>query len=430
LILRALSAPIKKSRFSNYIFIKTGRELFKNTVLVKVNKSQSDHCSGLTSNEIEKSDSIADFLYHAIENADGVPFQLIFGLHIGDGNYLNVGSGLHDLLGIAPGDFTERMFNEMIEEVVPLSDDIPRDPAEVRRKFISGELKSYRAEVLVRLPGGDKRWIRDASLPLTDEETGKVIGAFGILYDISDYKNSVITTRKAEKSADEYDRLKSAFLQNISHEIRTPLNAIVGFSALLGEPGLSDAEQQKFTDIITSNTDHLLRVMTDIIEFSKIEANAVTISKERVNISQTLHGVFDRYNDQATVKGISLCLTSMPGDDKVTVVTDGSKVMQVLENLIDNAIKFTMVGHVDFGCELKGGKVEFFVSDTGPGIPVEQQDKVFKRFHQDESGAARSTEGIGLGLPIADAYVEMLGGEIWFTSEPGKGTVFRFSIPT
>jgi signal transduction histidine kinase len=429
LTISALSAPVKRSRFSNYVFIKTGRELFKNTDVVKVNKSQSDHYSPFTSNEMEKSDSTADFLYHAIENADGVPFQLIFGLHIGDGHYLNVGSGLQDLLDIAPGDFTERMFNEMIEEVVPLSDDIPRDPAEARRKFISGEIKSYRAEVLIRLPGGEKRWIRDASLPLTDEETGKVIGAFGILYDISNYKNSVITTREAEKSAAEYDRLKSAFLQNISHEIRTPLNAIVGFSTLLGEPGLSETEQQKFTDIITSNTDHLLRVMTDIVEFSKIEANVVTIRKERVNISDILHMVYDRYVDQALGKGMSLCLTSLPDGDEITVVTDGSKVTQVLENLVDNAIKFTMAGHIDFGCEMKEGKVEFYVSDTGPGIPLEQQDKVFKRFHQDESGASRSNVGIGLGLPIAAAYVEMLGGDICFTSEPGNGTVFRFSIP-
>jgi len=321
---------------------------------------------------MEKSESTADFLYHAIENADGVPFQLIFGLHIGDGHYLNTGSGLHDLLGIAPGDFTERMFNKM---------------------------------------------------------TGKVIGEFGILYDISDYKNSMTDVRNVDKYANEYDRLKSAFLQNISHEIRTPLNAIVGFSTLLGEQGLSDAEQQKYKDIITRNTDHLLRVITDIIEMSKIDSNAVKITKERVNISDMLQRVYDRYVDQALGKGISLCLTSLAVGNEINVVTDSGKVIQVLENLVDNAIKFTMAGHIDFGYEMKEGKAEFYVSDTGPGIPVEQQDKVFKRFHQDESRASRSNVGIGLGLPIARAYVEMLGGDICFTSEPGNGTVFRFSIP-
>jgi len=397
---------------------------------MKVNKSQSDHCSPpFTSNETERFGGTTDFLYHAIENSNGVPFQLIFGLHIGDGHYLNIGSGINELLGIAPEDFTEKMFNEMIEEVVPLSDDIPRDPVEARLKFINGEIKGYRAEVLVRIAGGEKRWIRDASLPLTDEETGKVIGVFGILCDISDTKDSMVTIRKAEKRADEFEKLKSAFVQNISHEIRTPLNAIVGFSTLLGEPGLSPAEQEKFRNIITSNTDHLLKLMTDIVEMSKIETNAVTIRKEIVNISQMMRTVYDRYINKAMEKGISLGLPSMPVDKEVTVVTDGSKVYQVLENLIDNAIKFTMAGNVDFGYEMKNGKVEFYVSDTGPGIPEDQHDKVFKRFFQAETCASRTSTGMGLGLPIAEAYVEMLGGDIWIAPKPGNGAKFRFSIP-
>jgi signal transduction histidine kinase len=396
---------------------------------VKVIKSQSDRWPGLTSNEIEKSGGTTEFLYHAIENADCVPFQLIFGLHAGDGHYLIRGSGLHDLLGIAPGDITERRFNEMIEDVVPLSDDIPRDPDEMRQKFINGEIRSYKAEVLVRKAGGEKIWIRNASLPLTDEETGKVIGAFGILYDISEYKNSERTCNKADRRADEYDRLKSAFLQNISHEIRTPLNAIVGFSALLGEPGLTDEEQKKYKDIITSNTDNLLRVITDIVEMSKIDSNTVKIIKEKVKIGDILQIVYDHYVNQALAKGIPLCLTSLPDANEITMVSDGNKVIQILENLVDNAVKFTIAGHIDFGSEMKENKVEFFVRDTGPGIPVDQHEKVFKRFHQEESVASRGDAGIGLGLPIAGAYVEMLGGKIWFTSEPGKGTEFRFSIP-
>ncbi|MGD0342780.1 MAG: ATP-binding protein [Bacteroidales bacterium] len=396
---------------------------------MKVNKSQSDHCSRFTSNELEKFVSTTDFLFHAIENADGVPFQLIFGPQIGDGYYLNIGSGVINLLGIAPGDFTEKIFNDMIEEIIPLSDDIPSDPEGARRKFISGEIKSYRAEVLIRRAGGEKRWIRDASLPIIDEENGKVIGAFGILYDISDQKNSLITLRKAEKSANEYDRLKKAFLQNISHEIRTPLNAIVGFSALLGEPGFSTEEHQKFKDIIVHNTDHLLKVITDIVEMSKIEAETVKIRKERVNVSHILRVVYDRYNDKAMEKSISLGFTSLPDDNNAVVITDSNKVIEVLENLVDNAIKFTKEGIVGFGYEVKEGKVEFYVSDTGPGIPEDHRQDIFKRFFQADDTPSRNNNGIGLGLPIAKAYVEMLGGNIWFTSKPGKGTEFRFSIP-
>jgi hypothetical protein len=113
----------------------------------------------------------------------------------------------------------------------------------------------------------------------------------------------------------------------------------------------------------------------------------------------------------------------------VTVVTDGSKVYQVLENLLDNAVKFTTAGNVDFGYEMKNGKVEFYVSDTGPGIPEDQHDKVFKRFFHSETSASRASTGMGLGLPIAEAYVEMLGGDIWIAPKPGNGAKFRFSIP-
>jgi signal transduction histidine kinase len=396
---------------------------------MKVIKSQSDHCSRFTGDDPEKFAGTTDFLFQAIENADGVPFQLIFGPQIGDGYFLFTGSGMTTILGVAPGDLSEKMVYEMVEEVVPLSIDVPDDHFEVRRRFISGELKNYRAEILIRGAGGEKRWLRNASLPITDEENGKVIGVFGILYDITDYKNSLATIRKAEERAVEYDRLKSAFLQNISHEIRTPLNAIVGFSTLLGEPGLSYTEQQKYTDIITSNTDHLLKVMTDIVEMSKIESNKVNMRKERVNINEMLHRVFDRYNNRAMEKGITLGFSSLPGDKEITVVTDNYKLLQVLENLVENAIKFTIAGNVDFGYEKKDGKVEFFISDTGPGVPEEQHDKIFNRFYQAECSASRTHAGIGLGLPIAGAYVEMLGGTIWFTSKPGKGSEFRFSIP-
>ena len=397
---------------------------------MKVCKSQSGYCpTPITSNAMERFGNTTDFLYHAIENASGVPFQLIFGLHIGDGHFLHIGFGLHDLTGIAPEDFSEKVFNDIIEEVVPLSDDIPCDPAEVRTKFINGGIKGYRAELLIRMPGGKKKWIRDASLPIVDEETGKVIGAFGILCDISDIKDSMVAIRKAERCADEYEKLKIAFVQNISHEIRTPLNAIVGFSTLLSEPGLSVAEQEKFRNIITSNTDHLLKVMTDIVEISKIESNAVKIRKERVNINKVMRRVYDRYIDRAMEKDISLGLPSIPGDQEVTVMTDGNKVYQVLENLVDNAVKFTMAGNIEFGCSIKEGKVEFYVSDTSPGIPEDQRDNVFKRFYKAESSASMTSAGMGLGLPIASAYVEMLGGAIWFTPKPDKGTEFRFSIP-
>jgi signal transduction histidine kinase len=148
-----------------------------------------------------------------------------------------------------------------------------------------------------------------------------------------------------------------------------------------------------------------------------------------VNISDLLQRVYSRFIDKAKVKGILLGLPSITGDNDVTAVTDGNMVIQVLENLVDNAVKFTIEGNIDFGYVTKEDKVEFFVSDTGPGIPEEKHNKVFKRFYQADSSASRTTAGMGLGLPIAAAYVHMLGGDIWYNSIPGKGTEFRFWIP-
>jgi signal transduction histidine kinase len=395
---------------------------------MRINKSLNDPSTHFSNSEVKRSGGTTDFFFHAIENADGVPFQLIFGPRIGDGYYLNVGIGIIKLLGIPPEDFTEKMFHEMIEEVVPLSGDIPADPEETRRKFISGELRSYRAEVLVRRAGGEKRWIRDASLPLVDEETGKVIGAFGILYDISDNKNSQRIVRKAEERADELERLKKAFLSNITHEIRTPLNAIVGFSTLLGEPGYKAEQQQEFREIITRNTDHLLAIITDIVEVSKIEARMLKTRKEKVVINNIIKKIYDRFIFKASEKGLTLSFTAASDDAGSTILTDGYKLSQVLVNLVENAIKFTNEGRVEFGYEEKEGKIEFYVSDTGIGIAKENQPQVFSRFFQADYSSKRKYEGTGLGLTITKAYVELLGGVIWFTSHEGEGSEFRFTV--
>jgi signal transduction histidine kinase len=395
---------------------------------MRVNKPHSDNCSPAGSNEIEKPGSTTDFFYQAIENADGVPFQLIFGPRIGEGYYLNIGSGITDLLGIAPEDFTESQFHSMIEECVPLTDAIPSDPPEARQKFISGELKSYRAELLLKLPSGEKKWIRDASLPLTDDETGRVIGAFGIFYDISDSKNSAINVRMAREKAFEYDRLKSAFLRNISHEIRTPLNAIVGFSTLLGECG-NVQQQKEYREIITQNTDHLLGIISDIIELSKLETDIVKINKYNVNINQLLQSVYAEYNERIRDKGILFRLALPPEGEGSLIVTDGYKLKRIIINLVENALKFTESGSIGLGYEHKEDNVEFYINDTGIGISEEQKDSIFTRFYQAESSSSRSFEGSGLGLTISKAYIQLLGGTIWFTSHRGKGSEFRFTVP-
>jgi signal transduction histidine kinase len=365
----------------------------------------------------------------AIEHADGVPFQLIFGPRSGEGYYLTVGSGIRQLLGISSEEFTEKAFNEMIDEVIPITDDMPSELSESRKKFINGELKSYKAEILIRMPGGEKKWIQDTSLPLVDEETGKVIGAFGILFDINERKQMLRHLEEAKERAEENDRLKSAFLHNISHEIRTPLNAIVGFSAILTDAENDPGVRQKYIDIIFSSSDHLLEIFDDIVEISEIESGIVKIRKEEVNINSRLRKVYDRFISITGEKNISLSIVKALEDHGANIITDGYKLSQILSNLVSNAIKFTKNGEVEFGYSIKNNKVEFYVSDTGIGIPKEHHEMIFSNFYQADSSNTRRYEGTGLGLSISKAYIELLGGEIRFTSQPGEGSVFYFTLP-
>jgi signal transduction histidine kinase len=365
----------------------------------------------------------------AIENADGVPFQLIFGPVPGEGYYQSIGRGIETLTGIRAEEFTEKVFLEMVEKVVPLTPGITPETLETRGKFINGELKSYKAEVLLKLRSGERKWIQDSSLPLTDEETGKVIGAFGILFDINDRKRHMNNLKDAKERAEDSDRLKSSFLHNISHEIRTPLNAIVGFSAFLNDPGSYSGNRDEIKEIITRSSDHLLEIFDDIVEISNLEAGNVRIKKVKVNINDTIRKVYDRFRAKALEKILSIGYIAALEDDDAEILSDGYKLLRVLNNLVGNATKFTKAGEVRFGYSVKNDELEFFVSDTGIGIPGELHQMIFKSFFQGDSSNTRVYEGTGLGLSISKAYVEMLGGRIWFNSSPGTGSVFYFTIP-
>ncbi|HOU02664.1 MAG TPA: HAMP domain-containing sensor histidine kinase [Bacteroidales bacterium] len=375
----------------------------------------------------ERGDEI--FYFKVIENAGGVPFQLLFGQNIGEGQYLKIGEGIHDLLGIQPEDFTEELFHKMILEVHPVSPGIPSDKSEARNKFLNGEIPSYKADILLYANDGNKKWIRDTSLPLYDEESGKVIGAFGILNEIS--RNSPDDNAKISKGnrSEDSERLKAAFLQNISHEIRTPLNAIVGFSTLLSEQIPATDSRREYLNVIARSSDHLVEIIDDIVEISKIETGTIRINRETVNLNSLLRKVFERYCRIAAEKGIMLVFALMSDQSVSNIITDSYKITQVLRYLVGNAVKFTSKGKVEFGYEFKEGVIEFYVSDTGIGIPEEFRENLFRRFYQAENTATRNYEGTGLGLAISKAYIELLGGQIWYEPRPVKGSIFRFTIP-
>ncbi len=381
-------------------------------------------------NEVEKQfNNSGDFICRAIENADGVPYQLVFGPAIGEGYYLNVGFGIKQLFGITPGEFTEELYLMMIEEIIPSNEDIPRNPVELREKIINGKIQNYKAEILVMTPSGEKKWIKDSFIPVIDDKTGKATGLQGIFFDISEHKQTLLQLERAIEKATESDRLKSAFLNNLPHEIRTPLNAIVGFSTLLNEPGHDIEDQLEFRDIITHSSDHLLEIVDDVLEISKIEAKIVRILRKEVNLSLMLKRIYDRVRPAADEKKILLRYDARMDEKEIIINTDSYKLFQSLTNLLSNAVKFTLKGKVEFGFSIKEGMIEFYVSDTGIGIGLEHQPNIFKPFYQSESSSTKRYEGTGLGLSIAKAYIELLGGDIWFNSEPGEGSIFCFNIP-
>jgi PAS domain S-box-containing protein len=233
----------------------------------------------------------------------------------------------------------------------------------------------------------------------------------------------------AKERAEESDRLKSAFLANMSHEIRTPMNGILGFAELLKEPDLTGDEQMKYISIIEKSGSRMLNIINDLVDISKLEAGQVEVVLSETNIFHQMEYIYNFFKPEAESKGIKLGLKSDEHLKGLIVLTDKEKVYAILTNLVKNAIRYTEKGYIEFGCCERNGKVEYFVKDTGIGIEPAKQETIFNRFVQANTPSGQARQGAGLGLSIARAYVELLGGNIWLESTPGVGSVFSFTIP-
>ena len=256
-----------------------------------------------------------------------------------------------------------------------------------------------------------------------------------LLEFVADQISTTIQRKKVENElnkalvqAQESDKLKSAFLANMSHEIRTPMNGIIGFSELCLDPNITKDKQKEYAEIVIKSSKRLLSIVNDILDISKIEAGAVTLNLESVNLNKLLDEVESFFAPIARENNLILNCERGLENFKSSVETDKTKLNQVLTNLLSNAFKFTDTGSVTFGYQLIGDHLQFYVKDTGIGVEENLQNKIFDRFSQGNLDLSKQHKGTGLGLAITKKIVELFNGEIWLNSNE-NGTTIYFTIP-
>lgn len=323
--------------------------------------------------------------------------------------------------------YTEEELSRMTYKDFTHPDDIQKDEHAIFQ-LVSKNIPIYHTEKRFLKKDDSLIW-GSTTVSIVRNNNGEIQFFLEMVEDITSKVQAADELLAAKEKAEESDRLKTAFLHNVSHEIRTPMNAIMGFSTLLNDPELTANERIQFTDIIQQSGNQLLSIINDIVDLASIESGQMKVNLRIININRAMKSLYEQFRYNEKVQKVKMVLKTPLEDDNAEIMTDGTKLVQMLSNLINNALKFTPEGRIDIGYVLQDGFLVFSVKDTGIGIPPEFHSRVFERFYQVDNTVSRQYQGTGLGLSICKAYAELLGGKIWLESRPDNGTTFSFSIP-
>ncbi len=306
-------------------------------------------------------------------------------------------------------------------------DDYPGMFAEVTR-YLNREIPTYSYEFRMYHLDGTLLWTLHRAVAMFDED-GNATRMIGTTTDITKNKETEALITEAKEKAEQASRLKSEFLANMSHEIRTPMNAILGFSELLSS-SVRDVEKRKYIEYITQAGKSLITLIDDILDLSKIEADRIVLSPQKTNLKVFLDGLYNLFRVAQKSKNIYFSLSLAPAVS-TSILIDDQRLKQVLYNLLGNAFKFTEEGRVSLEVTLSpdGQHIIFSIIDTGIGIEEDQQELIFDTFRQQDGQSTRKYGGTGLGLTISKRLVELMGGDIYLSSQVGQGSVFTVSLP-
>ncbi len=303
---------------------------------------------------------------------------------------------------------------------------------EADRRILQGIDKQQVIERVINLPDGNTRntIITKSPFPDSNDQIG---GLIGLLIDITSRKVMEKELLDAKERAEESDKLKTSFLNNLSHEIRTPLNAIVGFSDLLFED-YTGQQKKQFVETINSNADQLLRIIDDVLVVSRLDSEKIPLEKNLIDIQQLLEDVVMTFRPEAEKVGLVLKKAVVEAGVPKLITADRAKIRQVLAGFVGNAIKYTQSGEIGIGCSRlvmpdRSDWLHFYVSDTGMGIPAYEQPYVFNRFFRSAKAQLNAIRGNGLGLSIAKGLIDLMGGKIGLLSAEDKGSTFYFDLP-